>query len=65
MKNNYPNDFEFAVKFDEKIRDKGKDGYKNYLHNTMIPLKDINFAQKTKGYQMTLELDDCEGMCGL
>lgn len=65
MKNNYPDDFKFAVEFDEKIRNKGKDGYKNYLHRTMIPLKDINFTVKPKGYQMTLELDDCEGMCGL
>lgn len=65
LKNNYPKEFKQAIKFDEEIRNKGKDGYKNYLHRSYIPLKDVTFKEKLDFYQPTLTLDDCEGMCGL
>jgi hypothetical protein len=65
LKKNYPEEFKSAVEFDNLIRDKGSEGYKNYLHSSLIPLSDVVFKEKRNYYQPTLALDECEGMCGI
>ena len=64
LKENYPTEFKEAVEFDEAIRDI-KPGYKNYLHNSLIPLKEINFKERHDNIQYSLFDDECEGICGL
>lgn len=64
LKDNYPKEFEQAVAFDYAIRDK-KDGIKNYLHSSFIPLDKVNFKSKLEIYQGSLFDDECEGMCGI
>ena len=61
MKDNYPNEWEQCIEIDNAIRDCSKQGLKNkmYLHRSLIPLKDIEFADQQ-------ELFMCEeGFCGL
>lgn len=66
LKENYPNEFNQAVKFDDAIRNVAKDKkIKNYLHNSLIPLKEINFKTIPKPYQGSLFDDECQGMCGI
>lgn len=61
LKDNYPNEWEQCIEIDNAIRDCSKQGLKNkmYLHRSLIPLKDIEFADQQ-------ELFMCEeGFCGL
>ena len=64
MKENNPDEFQFAVNFDLKIRSTSSNGVKNYLHSSMKPLGEINFNQY-KDPQYKLFDDECEGMCGV
>jgi 3'-phosphoadenosine 5'-phosphosulfate sulfotransferase (PAPS reductase)/FAD synthetase len=64
LKTNYPAEFQEAVDFDNAIRDVKK-GYKNYLHNSFIPLEEVNFKDKQKVFQGNLFDDECEGICGV
>ena len=64
LKDNYPTEFKEAVAFDYAIRDK-KDGIKNYLHSSFIPLDQVNFKKKQEIYQGSLFDDECEGICGI
>ena len=64
LKDNYPTEFQEAVAFDYAIRDK-KEGIKNYLHSSFIPLDQVNFKKKQEIYQGSLFDDECEGMCGI
>ena len=64
LKDNYPTEFKEAVAFDYAIRNK-KEGIKNYLHSSFIPLDQVNFKKKQKIYQGSLFDDECEGICGI
>lgn len=61
LKENHPEQWDQCIKVDEAIRDSSKRGLndKMYLHKSLIPLKDIEFADQQ-------ELFMCEeGFCGL
>ena len=61
IKDNHPEEWQKCVEVDEAIRDSSKRGLndKMYLHRSLIPLKDIEFADQQ-------ELFMCEeGFCGL
>lgn len=61
LKENHPEQWDQCIKVDEAIRDSSKRGLndKMYLHRSLIPLKDIEFADQQ-------ELFMCEeGFCGL
>jgi hypothetical protein len=74
IKDNYPNEWKFAVEFDEWLRDensssKGLDkfreqGSEQYLHTKKIPLKIVNLKSE-QDYQYSLFDDECEGICGV
>ena len=64
MKENNPNEFQFAVDFDLKIRTTSSNGVKNYLHSSMKPLGEIDF-NKYKDPQYKLFDDECSGICGV
>jgi len=64
MKENNPDEFQFAVDFDLKIRTTSSNGVKNYLHSSMKPLGEIDFNQY-KDPQYSLFDDECSGMCGV
>ena len=69
LKNDYPNEWEKAVDFDEKIRSikTGMKG-KQYLHKSCKPLKDVVlnplFENKQLGIFSGMQ-NECEGMCGI
>ena len=61
LKENHPEQWDQCIEVDEAIRDSSKRGLndKMYLHRSLIPLKDIEFADQQ-------ELFMCEeGFCGL
>jgi len=61
LKENHPEQWDQCIEVDEAIRDSSKRGLndKMYLHRSLIPLKDIKFADQQ-------ELFMCEeGFCGL
>jgi 3'-phosphoadenosine 5'-phosphosulfate sulfotransferase (PAPS reductase)/FAD synthetase len=64
MKENNPDEFQFAVDFDLKIRTTSSNGVKNYLHSSMKPLGEIDFNQY-KDPQYKLFDDECSGICGV
>ena len=61
-----PEDFQSAVKIDEMIRG-GVRGTKEklYLHRSLVPLTDADFATAEDRGQLTMFNDECEGMCGV
>ena len=64
MKENNPDEFQFAVDFDLKIRTTSSNGVKNYLHSSLKPLGEIDF-NKYQDPQYSLFDDECLGMCGV
>jgi len=64
MKENNPDEFQFAVNFDLKIRTTSSNGVKNYLHSSLKPLGEIDFNQY-KDPQYKLFDDECSGICGV
>jgi len=64
LKNNHPEDFQSAVKIDEMIRGGGTKE-KLYLHRSLVPLTDADFATPEDRGQLTMFNDECEGMCGV
>ena len=70
MKTEKPKDFKMAINFDESLRNDTKSQFVNkldgklFLHNSRIPLKEINFTV-LKNPQYSLFDDECEGMCGV
>ncbi len=61
LNDNYPNEFQKAIVFDEKIRNYKGLKQKAYLHRNLKPLKDINFNYQTSLIDM---IDECDGYCG-
>ena len=64
MKNNRPDEFEAAVKFDKKMRD-NKHKTKNYMHRSCKNLDEVVFHVKREEDQLDLFNNECEGMCGV
>lgn len=76
LKENNPDEFQYAVEFDEWLRDKNSkslsldnfnkldNGSEQYLYRKKIPLRIANFDEP-KDYQYSLFDDECEGMCGI
>lgn len=64
MKINDPKSFEDAVIFDKKIRNKGRNDVKQYVHRSCLPLDQVDFDNAEDKGQMSF-LDECEGMCGV
>ena len=80
LKDNYPDEFEYAVKFDEWLRDpnsnsaalqkfrdyneKKQTPSQQYVYKGKVPLREATFEEPSD-YQGTLFDDECEGMCGI
>lgn len=80
LKDNYPDEFEYAVKFDEWLRDpnsnsaalqkfrdyniKKQTPSEQYVYKGKIPPKEATFEEPSD-YQGSLFDDECEGMCGI
>ena len=80
LKDNYPDEFEYAVKFDEWLRDpnsnsaalqkfrdyneKKQTPSQQYVYKGKVPLKEATFEEPSD-YQGTLFDDECEGMGGI
>ena len=73
LKDNYPKEFEYAVNFDNKLRESGSQSQfvnkldsELYLYKERIPLKDASFDEVSSDkYQGSLFDDECEGYCGV
>ena len=69
MKVNDKTSWDDAVDFDKKLRS----GYQNafhatspiYLHKSMKPLDEVDFANETDKGQLDMFGEECEGMCGV
>lgn len=63
MKTDYPDLFQKACEFDEKIRDRSQliDGKKQYLHKSCKPIAQVEFKHER---QYNLEFS-CSGGCGI
>ena len=64
MAENNPQEFKEAVEFDENIRI-GKLNYKQFLHYSRKPLKDINTCKDTKQTLWSEFTEECDGYCGI
>ena len=64
MKNNRPDEFENAVKFDKRMRD-NEHNIKNYMHRSCKNLDEVVFHVKREDEQLDLFNNECEGMCGV
>lgn len=72
LKLEHPEDFQRAVDFDRKLREikMATDNFKTtpYLHSSLKPLDDVDFATDFDRGQLALFADwndECEGMCGV
>lgn len=63
IKKEYPDEFEKACVFDEKIRNGLKYKHELYLHKSRKPLKEVDLQEN----QITLDefINECEGFCGI
>ena len=59
-KNNYPDDWDNAIKVDNAIRDSSKRGTRDkiYVHRSAIPLKDVKFDESQTDFW-----GECSGNC--
>ena len=72
IKDNFPEEFEYAVNFDNELRsEETKSQFVNkldselFLYKEKIPLKDATFEDNDSGFQGSLFDDECEGYCGV
>jgi len=71
LRNEDPEEFQQAIKFDEQIRDAYKKNDRQmkmeiYLHNSCKPLSEISFDNDIdKGQAVWDFMSECEGMCGV
>ena len=67
IKNNHPKEFARAVEVDRQIRNgvRGAMNKKLYLHNSLVPLEDIDFRSLEEMGQINMFENECEGMCGV
>lgn len=67
MKINQPADWDRAVAFDSKIRERPRANIKEplYLHKSLVPLNKVDFRNASDLGQTDLFGNECEGMCGV
>jgi hypothetical protein len=63
FKKQFPQEFEWACDFDDKIRNYKGLKKRAYLSKHLIPLRDIDFTQEPSLFPDLIE--DCHGLCGL
>lgn len=63
FKKEYPEEFESACVFDDKIREYPKLNKKAFLSKHLKPLRNIDFAYQPSLFPELIE--ECEGLCGL
>ena len=56
-------EWEEVVKIDRIIRDSNKLKSKLYLHNSCVPIDQVNFKEEDDQFKFDF-MDECEGMCG-
>ena len=74
IKDNFPDEWDFAVQFDEWLRDEKsssgglkafkESGSQQFLHSKKIPLSVVSL-ESPEDVQYSLFDDECEGMCGI
>ena len=69
MKVSQPEVWEDAVAFDHEIRQavqrKGWEGAEVYLHDTLVPLDEVDLRSAEDMGQANLFGNECEGLCGI
>ena len=69
LRDEEPAEFEQACDFDDAYRlvKQKTDNMKGlpYLHNSLIPLRDVDFSTDTDNGQQIMFGNECEGMCGV
>lgn len=67
-----PEDFSLAVKFERDLQNvhksisaNGKPNGTPYLHNSCIPLDQVDFSTEEERGQLNMFNNECEGMCGV
>jgi len=65
IKNNYPEEFEETCKIDEEIRTMPKFKIRQFMHQTLKPLREVDFRTFEERGQLNFFIDECEGMCGV
>lgn len=65
MKENAPEEFQWAVEFDKKIRRLGGVRGDVFIHRSATPLDEVDFSIDTDHGQLDLFEDECQGMCGV
>jgi len=63
FKKEFPEEFETACLFDEKIRNYPKLNKKAFIYRKSIPLRDVNFTFEQSLFPELIE--ECNGLCGL
>jgi hypothetical protein len=65
VQHNDPSGWDYAVKYDEKIRNSTKAGseWPAFLHRSCVPLGEVDFTSGDDSRD--LFLNECEGMCGI
>lgn len=69
LKENHPSDFESAVQFERKLiaASRTQEVLKGtpYLHESLVPLDEVDFSANVTVGQVSLFGNECEGMCGV
>lgn len=69
LKNNRPNEFEQAVKFEQdlQIATSNQEALRGipFLHKSLVPLNEVKFEESPSHTQLSLFSNECEGMCGV
>ena len=63
LKKEFPEEFEMACKFDERVRQLPNMRGKTYLSRRLKPLRDVNFDYEPSLFPELIE--ECHGLCGL
>ena len=65
MKDDYPDEFQEAVRIDEGIRNNSikKEHTETFVHPSCVPLKDVVFGDDPN--QVNMFNNECDGMCGV
>jgi hypothetical protein len=70
LKNESPDEFAGAVDFEKQLQalhapvGRGRLNGKPYLHNSLVPLGEIDFSEDTTQGNLHFH-NECEGMCGV
>ena len=65
LRDEFPEEWQDAVEFDRMIRHLPRIKGDVYLHRSLVPLDEVDLSTPEDHGQLTLFIDECEGMCGL